>query len=323
MALGAEHVGRRVVVRRRLLDERGPSGGPAMTDVLGVLAIFDEQTLVVRRDDGEVVTVARADVVAAKPVPPRAALRHRVSSVDLQHVCAAGWQAPIERRLGRWLLRAGGTFSGRTSSALAVGDPGMPLDAALERVNEFYGTLGLPVQAQVVVDSGTMHAMHARSWTRSRPDQADVLVQIAPVAAARRTRPQRGRLDDVRLRERLSDDWLDRSGRATGADAAAVRSVLASGELVAFAQLGEPAVAIGRAVVTGAWLGLSAVQVDPSLQRQGLGSAIVRALLDWGATRGAESAYLQRLADNEAASALYATYGFVTHHSYRYLRPPA
>jgi N-acetylglutamate synthase len=68
--LTRDDVGRRVVVRRVLAGERGPSGGPAMGDVLGVLEECEEDHLVVRRRDGVAVRVAAADVVAAKTVPP-------------------------------------------------------------------------------------------------------------------------------------------------------------------------------------------------------------------------------------------------------------
>jgi len=68
-------VGRRVVVRRALPGERGPSGGPAYTDVIGVLEAWEDQHLVVRRKDDTTVRIAVADVVAAKPVPPPPAPR--------------------------------------------------------------------------------------------------------------------------------------------------------------------------------------------------------------------------------------------------------
>jgi ribosomal protein S18 acetylase RimI-like enzyme len=42
-------------------------------------------------------------------------------------------------------------------------------------------------------------------------------------------------------------------------------------------------------------------------------------LLEWGAERGATTAYLQVLGDNEPALALYERLGFVEHHRYRYL----
>jgi hypothetical protein len=68
--LSGSDVGRRVVVRRMLRGERGPSGGPAFTDVIGVLEEWDDEHLVVRHRDGDAVRIARADVVAAKTVPP-------------------------------------------------------------------------------------------------------------------------------------------------------------------------------------------------------------------------------------------------------------
>lgn len=63
-------IGQRVVVRRRLPGERGPSGGPALSDVVGVLAAWDDETLSVRRGTGELVSIPLADVTAGKPVPP-------------------------------------------------------------------------------------------------------------------------------------------------------------------------------------------------------------------------------------------------------------
>ncbi len=71
MALSRDLIGQRVVVRRALPGEVGPSGAPALTDVLGVLEAWDDQTLSVRRSDGVLITVPVADVVAGKTVPPR------------------------------------------------------------------------------------------------------------------------------------------------------------------------------------------------------------------------------------------------------------
>jgi ribosomal protein S18 acetylase RimI-like enzyme len=295
--------------------------------VLGVLEAFADETLVVRRDNGESVEVTRSQIVAAKPVPPRTPARPRIAPEALQLVCAAGWQAPVREQLGDWLLRAGGGFTGRTDSVLPVGDPGMPLDAALEAVSDFYARVGLPVQAQVVVGAEITDELLARGWVAARPTQADALVQVAamPHEAADLAEggASRGARAKVRLTQRPGESWLQRYGRAAGTDPATVRSILESGDLVTFAQIGEPAVAVGRAVLTGRWLGLSAVEVDPGLRRQGLGSAVAETLLSWGGTQGARSAYLQVLADNRAALGLYARYGFRTHHSYRYLRPPA
>ena len=62
VSVTSEDVGARVVVRRQL-----PDGG--LGDLLGELLRWDDE-VAVRDRSGTVHTVARADVVAAKRVPP-------------------------------------------------------------------------------------------------------------------------------------------------------------------------------------------------------------------------------------------------------------
>lgn len=63
--------------------------------------------------------------------------------VELETVAAQGWRAPEEAPLGRWLLRAARGFTGRANSALAAGDPGMPLAEAVTGVCDWYAARGL------------------------------------------------------------------------------------------------------------------------------------------------------------------------------------
>jgi N-acetylglutamate synthase len=82
------------------------------------------------------------------------------------------------------------------------------------------------------------------------------------------------------------------------------------------------AAAKGRVSCHGDWAGITDVWVSPEHRRQGLGSVVMATLLGWAAERGATTAYLQVRGDNPAALALYASLGFRTHHTYRYLAPP-
>jgi N-acetylglutamate synthase len=75
--LGPSDVGHRVVVRRLLRGETGPSGGPAFADVIGELESWEAGTLRVRRRDGVLVSINAADVVAGKRVPPPPPRRRR------------------------------------------------------------------------------------------------------------------------------------------------------------------------------------------------------------------------------------------------------
>ncbi len=48
---------------------------------------------------------------------------------------------------------------------------------------------------------------------------------------------------------------------------------------------------------------------------------MIAALLEWGAERGATTAWLHVEVDNEPGLALYEGLGFATHHTCRYLTP--
>lgn len=68
--------------------------------------------------------------------------------IQLEQVAAGLWRAPVSGRLGSWLLRAADGFTGRANSALPLGDPGVPLPAAVAAVSDWYRTRGLPPMAQ-------------------------------------------------------------------------------------------------------------------------------------------------------------------------------
>ena len=160
--LGPHCVGLRVVVRRVLPGRTGPSGGPAMTDLLGVMESWSPPTSTVRAEDGALTEIALADIVSGKPVPPRPSPRMRVSAEQACLLSNASWPAVHTEPVGDWLLRASGGFSARANSVMAVGDPGVPFDAAVARAVAFYADHGLPAWAQVVVGSETGDRVRGR-----------------------------------------------------------------------------------------------------------------------------------------------------------------
>ena len=134
MPVDASAVGSRVVVRSRL-GGHGPGGGPAMTDVVGILVAADPYRLTVRRRDGTLVDVRVGDVVTAKKVSGlpggRPGTGLRIDAEDLQRVTDTGWPAPVSQPLGEWLLRAASGFTGRANSVSVHGSPARPFDRAL------------------------------------------------------------------------------------------------------------------------------------------------------------------------------------------------
>jgi ribosomal protein S18 acetylase RimI-like enzyme len=81
-------------------------------------------------------------------------------------------------------------------------------------------------------------------------------------------------------------------------------------------------VACGRISVAGDLGVLTAVEVDPSSQRQGLGTAITAGLAAAAAGQGARRILLQVETTNAAARALYLRCGFRDSHRYHYMLSP-
>ena len=318
MPIDAGDIGSRVVIRSRLPGRTGPSGGPALTDVIGELETYDDTTAVVMRRDGTRVSVPVVDVVAAKRVPGTRSGGLKIGADDLQRICAAGWPAPVLEPLGDWMLRAAGGFTRRANSALVAGDPGLSMTEALLQVSEFYHRHGLPPRAQVVVGSTAEESLAQHAWSGIGEPRGGALVMVATLHTAP-TAP--GSDVAVELAGRVDERWLAMYNRAGGHDPTLARALLEGPDRVAFARIGEPPVAIGRMVVTEAWAGLSAVEVLPELRRTGMATAVVAALQQWAIGAGGRWCYLQVTDDNTAALTLWRRHGFRHHHSYRYLAP--
>ncbi len=320
--LGPDCVGLRVVVRRLLPGETGPSGGPRMTDVLGVMEDWSGGTTTVRHESGRRVVIALADIVSGKPVPPKPSLRLRESAAEVSRRAVADWPPDELEHLGEWLLRASGGWSRRANSALAIGDPGLPVEDAVDRVEQYYAGRGLPAIATAFTGTDLDQLLIGRGW---EPASDDILVQIAGVAACLRVLEDTGsRTDEVSLGD-FDDAWWDASPDRPLDDHG--RRILTAPQDVVFARVvreGE-VVARGRGSLTvrhDVRLGLAGLWTRPDHRRRGLGNAVLRALLEWAAEQGATSTYLQVAAVNQTALAAYERLGFLTHHGYRYLRSP-
>jgi ribosomal protein S18 acetylase RimI-like enzyme len=296
--LGPHVVGQRVVVRRVLPDELGPSGGPAMTDVLGVCVSWSETACVIQPESGPAVTIPLSLIVSGKPVPPRPSVRQRVSARSAESHAAPLWPHVLRESLGDWELRSDpapvGRLLKRANSCLAMGDPGVPFAEAADAVLSFYSALDRDALVQVEAGSSVESAFLDNGWSVLPHGEADFL--LASVARASRA-----------LRSRLAE-------RASGAPAVELEVVDGVRALAVLADTAH-----GRAALDGDWLGLYELEVSPSHRRRGHALDVLDRLLEWGAEQGATTAWLHVETDNEPALALYESLGFAPHHTCRYL----
>ncbi|MFJ2651110.1 GNAT family N-acetyltransferase [Streptomyces sp. NPDC087420] len=315
-------VGKRVSVRQ--LTE---NGGPAekFTDTVGVLTSWDDGVLLITRRTGESVRVPESSLVAGKVVPPAPARRRGPSATfaELALVGARAWQPVESEPLGAWRLRAAAGFTRRANSVLSLGEPGIPLDEALERVRRWYGERGLPPYIQTATGAeGTQEALCAELEKRDWSAEVSAEMRVAALA------PLGDRDADVarvRLDRTCDEAWLGRYQRSSEPEPGPhVLHVLNSGPSVWFAgvpgEAGRPA-AIGRCVVDGRWAGFMAVEVGEDQRRRGLATAVMTALARRALEEGASAAWLQVEAGNDGARALYEGMGFAVHHHYHHYRP--
>jgi N-acetylglutamate synthase len=292
-------VGTRVVVRRVVHGQAGPTGGPAFTDLLGICTAWGPTSMTVAPATGAPVEILLADIVSGKPVPPRPSHLMRVSARDAELHTLVLWPGLEIEPLGEWVLRTEPAPTGRllkrANSCLALGSPGRPLAAAVADVLAFYAARDRAPMMQVEAGSEVETALLADGWAPLGRGEASF--QAAP---------------------------LSRLHRLLRATATPVAPEVVRGDDIVTATLHDAdgtRIAGGTAVLDGEWLAVHGLTVDERHRRRGLATAVLAELVEWGAEQGARTVWLHVETDNAPAMALYDRLGFSEHHVVRYLVP--
>lgn len=287
-------VGTRVTLRYRL-----PQGSvPPLTDVIGHLRLTGPR-IEVETKTGAVVKIAADDIVAVRALTATPVRTSQIRAME--HAAALAWPGTEQLWIDGWLLRGAGGHTHRANSAVPLG-----VEAALTTV-------------PAIVDWYTRRGQ--TPWL-AVPDR---LLKIPErVAAHLETVVMVGELPagepdaTVTLAARPDTQWLRLYQRKVPTD---VLTAVVDGTVV-FAIRADAVV--GRAAITVApdgtrWAGLSAVRVADGHRRRGHARQLCSALLAWATERGAQNCYVQVLADNAPAIALYEQLGFATAHRELYI----
>ena len=233
---------------------------------------------------------------------------------------AATW-VPLEQQwLGRWLLRAGGGWTGRANSVLPLGDSGVSLDDAVAFVAGWYAERDLRPMIAVphpVFDDLAL-ALQDRGWER----QWGAVVMTAPVADVLSAITQRPDLPRVTVTAAPDEAWLAAYHYRGGALPPHAVAILRAGNpRFASVRVEGEVLAIGRFVVHAGYVGITAMEVAAAQRRRGLGGHLLRGIVTEGAAAGAGLAWLQVDHVNTAGRALYERAAFTRHHEYDYWAP--
>ena len=283
--------GTRVTVRYR----RPPGSVPPLTDAVGHLIEIDPAVRV-RTKSGEVVEVSPADVVALRVLTDAPVRTSEIRA--LEHAAAAAWPGSEHTWVDGWLLRAGFGFAANSAVPL-----GLSADlGAVPAIVAWYDGRG--VTPRLVVPDRLLAVPAGAAIDRTE----QILVRELSDASVRESDPA------VTLSARPDDAWL--GSYRPGDMPVEMLTAVIDGEVAFGAHSGATA----RAAVTAApdgtrWVGLSAVR--PTGERAA--ARVCRALLAWGADRGATRGYLRV---HRRGAALADSLGFRPHHRRRYFPVP-
>ncbi len=241
---------------------------------------------------------------------------------DVEERAFNAWPALETRLVGGWIIRFGQGYTKRANSVNAW-RPDVPLADIIDEAGRLYASRGLPliVRLSPLAEPGADAFLAARGFARI--DESIVLT--APLTAVARNAdaavtvlpaPASAWLDGFALANAVPDE------RRAVHDAMVGRIAGPAG----FATLDEPSapIAWGLAAVERGMVGLFDIVTSPAARRRGAARRLVGHLLHWAAGRGATSAYLQVVAANSPALALYQSLGFVEAYRYHYrIAPPS
>lgn len=301
-------LGKRLSIRLRV-----PEGG--FQDIVGIL----ESETTLRKRDGALVEFQRKEIAAwrkvelvARRAGKGAPLSLRIREIEI--IAAQTWPARVQEEVGEWVMRATGKFTMRANSVLVLGDPGIALDEALNRVCAFYAEHDAPPLMHIPLPTfrALDDSLESRGWVM----KTEVLVMVIDISPRElSTKPE----CEWSISESFDDEWLQLQNDFGVSDI--MRSVPAS---YASLKVAGQLVAVGRSCNFGEWTVLTRLFVHPEFRRKGIGAELLSRLLNDAAKKGATMALLQVDAKNAAAIRIYEDFGFKTHHSYCYrILPPA
>jgi ribosomal protein S18 acetylase RimI-like enzyme len=233
------------------------------------------------------------------------------------------WPALQQLLIDGWVARFADGYTKRANSVtpLYAAHAGDAANIALcEQLYAARGLLPIFRLTSLGVHSALDDQLAQRGYQVLDPSRVLALALDTPAALPGAT---------IALEQLPPDQWLAEHAALAGLKPASVsahRAILSrlilNHNLVRLRE-GDQTLACGLAVCEPPLVGLFDIIVSPQQRRRGLGSMLVRALLDWGRERGAKHAYLQVVAANTPALALYQGLGFRELYSYQYRAPAA
>lgn len=220
-----------------------------------------------------------------------------------------------------WSVRFGGGFTLRVNCANPMYPGRLEAAEKIDQVEALYGAKGMPAMVKVHDGMADRDTVNAELASRGYEEQRRGNIFICDLEK----HPPKGS-DKAVVEHQLTDQWLgsflDMNGTTEPVQRAAAIAMIKN---IAMPTLAASIVEDGRIVACGlgvyerGHVGLYDIFVDPSCRRRGLGAEICSQIMLEGRKMGAHRAYLQVLADNHGARALYHGLGYEDSYEYWFM----
>jgi N-acetylglutamate synthase len=235
----------------------------------------------------------------------------------LERACLEAWPARTRMTRHGWEHCASMGVSGRVNSVWTMDwTDDVPLARAIAEAEGWCETQGVAPVFKLTDGLTAPFDLPLALTAQGYEPHTETLIMTAPVALSPPLRTP------VEIYDRPTEQvWspISQSGSpADNAERSDIVQRIVAPHIFALNRIeGAPACA-GMAVLSGALVGIYLMRTAPYARRRGFARHALRALLHWGATHEATTAYLQVEEANEPAVDLYASEGFTVASRYRY-----
>jgi ribosomal protein S18 acetylase RimI-like enzyme len=242
---------------------------------------------------------------------------------DIEEASFRAWPALKTKHLGGWLPRSANGHTRRANSVNVLErDPDVSLSERIDLAEDHYAALGQPpiFRLTPLSEPELDDMLGARGYRQY--DRTLTMLAKAPEQVVRD--------DAVVIEPCPTDTWFDGfcnnspvgpENRRTLSEM--LKLVKGNACYASIVESGQP-VAFGMSVVEGGRAGFFEILVAPEHRGAGLGRRIMKTLVAWACQdMGAEEIWLQVVADNAPAIALYSSFGLQPIYAYHYRVSPS
>lgn len=236
----------------------------------------------------------------------------------IEEISLNAWPALETIQYDGWIIRYANGVTKRSNSVNAIYESKLDLAEKIDFCEKFYRSKAIPVCfkiTKIAQPFGLDDELDARGYAH----KFDVLIQTMDISKLT------GDIDkNIHLLADTNDLWLDHYIKMNGSkptDKPVYKQII---DNIQFPKclftltLNEFVIGCGLGVVEDKFIGLFDIVIDPQYRNQGFGKLLVENILKWGKSKGADTAYLQVLADNAPAIRLYEKVGFKEAYRYWY-----